>query len=408
MKKYPIITILLFLSIFLCPNKVLSSSGLINRVSGYILLQVEENGEAWYVNPADSQRYYMKDGEAAQQIMRSFGIGILNDDLKKIPIGLLPQGSVDVDNDIDGLINNLEVSLGTDINRMDSDNDGINDGLEIKAGSDPLGHGMLPINKTFTNNLKGKILLQVQAHGEAWYVNPKDGKRYYLSTNYESYQAMRYLSLGITNEDLSKIPIGNLVEVNNDDKNLANLISSDYAKDEVMFFLNKTYRPTMGMVNFVGIASKDDLYIIKISYRTPLEEEDCGITKDGVYFFHNVTNIEDSINEVRNILHMSPIDKDNTNIKDYGRKLSEAEARERIIYYVNETYVPIYKDNFYFVNIKKINSFYKATILKEHLEPGHSGYDEIYMSLDGELILSVPIDINKFLTEYSDFYSSIY
>lgn len=34
---------------------------------------------------------------------------------------------------------------------------------------------------TISNNMKGRILLQVESHGEAWYVNPKDEKRYYMA-----------------------------------------------------------------------------------------------------------------------------------------------------------------------------------------------------------------------------------
>jgi hypothetical protein len=57
---------------------------LIKRLAGQILLQVEHSGEAWYVNPKDEKRYYMASGEKAYDIMRNFGIGITNKDLEKI------------------------------------------------------------------------------------------------------------------------------------------------------------------------------------------------------------------------------------------------------------------------------------------------------------------------------------
>ena len=60
------------------------------------------------------------------------------------------------------------------------------------------------------SNLKGRILLQVEKNGEAWYVNPKDGKRYYLKNGEAAYQIMRFLSLGITNKNLREIPVGRL------------------------------------------------------------------------------------------------------------------------------------------------------------------------------------------------------
>ncbi len=57
------------------------------------------------------------------------------------------------------------------------------------------------------SRLSGKILLQVESKGEAWYVNPSDGQRYYMANGNEAYNIMRNLGLGITNKDLSQIPI---------------------------------------------------------------------------------------------------------------------------------------------------------------------------------------------------------
>ena len=56
-----------------------------------------------------------------------------------------------------------------------------------------------------TTKLKGRILLQVESHGEAWYVNPKDAKRYYLANGSEAYNIMRDLGVGITNANLAKL-----------------------------------------------------------------------------------------------------------------------------------------------------------------------------------------------------------
>ncbi|MDD5015219.1 MAG: serine protease [Atribacterota bacterium] len=130
---------------------------LVNILKGYILLQTESAGEAWYVNPTDGKRYYMKDGATAYQMMRNFSLGITNANLAKIP-------------------------------------------QEGGKNSYP----------SLVNSLKGKILLQVEASGEAWYVNPKNGYRYYMKDGAAAYSLMRFYSLGITNNDLSKIPTGNL------------------------------------------------------------------------------------------------------------------------------------------------------------------------------------------------------
>jgi hypothetical protein len=55
------------------------------------------------------------------------------------------------------------------------------------------------------NRLKGRILLQVQAHGEAWYVDPVKCRRIYMKDGAAAYGIMRFLGLGITNTDLESI-----------------------------------------------------------------------------------------------------------------------------------------------------------------------------------------------------------
>jgi len=51
--------------------------------------------------------------------------------------------------------------------------------------------------------LSGRILLQVQSHGEAWYVNPQDDKRYYLGRPDDAFNLMRSLSLGISEKEFA-------------------------------------------------------------------------------------------------------------------------------------------------------------------------------------------------------------
>ncbi|MDD3285399.1 MAG: hypothetical protein PHG95_02085 [Patescibacteria group bacterium] len=184
-----------------------ASGSLEKRLAGYILLQVEDKGQAWYLNPKNSKRYYLADGAAAYQIMRQTGVGITDDDLRKIPIGVDSRFAGD-DSDGDLLPDGLEVSIGSNPSNSDSDGDGYLDGEELRAGYNPLGAGALSYDFSFAAKQKGKILLQVQKNGEAWYVNPQDGKRYYLGNGDLAFQIMRYLSLGISNQDLSKISVG--------------------------------------------------------------------------------------------------------------------------------------------------------------------------------------------------------
>jgi len=197
--------ILLFL-ITLLTIPSIASAALADDLSGKILLQVEENGEAWYVNPDNSNRYYMGRPSDAFALMREFGLGISTENLNKIPIGLIAQSGADYDKD--GLVDLLENAIGTDFKATDSDHDGYSDKEELANGYNPNGEGEFPANidHNLVNRLKGKILLQVEKNGEAWYVNPENSKRYFLGRPVHAFEIMRGLGLGITNTNLDLIP----------------------------------------------------------------------------------------------------------------------------------------------------------------------------------------------------------
>ncbi len=179
-------------------------------VKGRILLQVEKNGEAWYVTPDTGERFYLKNGEGAYAALRNFGLGITNADIWKIPVANYhAPGDNDFtgDTDKDGFDDNMELALGTDINKADTDGDGYSDSVEYASGNSPFGSTKIPVDSGLVNRLKGKIVLQVEGKGEAWYINPVDGKRYYMPNGEVAYSMMRYMSLGITNANLSTIPV---------------------------------------------------------------------------------------------------------------------------------------------------------------------------------------------------------
>ncbi|MCF7820701.1 MAG: hypothetical protein K9M44_04515 [Candidatus Pacebacteria bacterium] len=183
------------------PN--LSKASLAKNLSGRILLQVEENGEAWYVSPKDNKRYFLGRPEDAFKVMREQGIGISNTDLEKIKISL--DNLSGLDSDGDGLSDNLEIAIGTDPLKIDSDGDSFNDFQELSFNYNPLGSGKLVYNQEFSQAQAGKILLQVEQNGEAWYVSPVNYQRYFLSRPAEAFLVMRNLGLGITNNNLEKI-----------------------------------------------------------------------------------------------------------------------------------------------------------------------------------------------------------
>ncbi len=183
------------------------NESLVKRLAGRILLQTETLGQAWYLDPITSQRYYLADGQSSYEALRKFGLGIKDSDLAKIPVGLESRFTM-TDTDQDGLPDKLEEALSTDPTIADTDNDGFSDGEEIKNGFNPNGTDKLVYSTSLVNRLKGRIVLQTESRGEAWYINPVDGHRYYLANGEAAYQIMRYLSLGITNQNIQKIPVG--------------------------------------------------------------------------------------------------------------------------------------------------------------------------------------------------------
>lgn len=173
------------------------------NLKGKIVLEVEKNGEAWYISPGKMEMFYLGRPQDAFNIMRQQGVGITNDDLTKIPVGFT--SVIGPDSDKDQLADSLEDALGTDKNKPDSDNDAYGDKQEISGNYNPNGAGKTKIDLKFSNAQKGKILLQVENNGEAWYVNPADGKRYFLGRPSDAYAVMRELGLGISNTNFNSL-----------------------------------------------------------------------------------------------------------------------------------------------------------------------------------------------------------
>ena len=185
-------------------DNTLADNTLAQKLTGKILLQVQEKGEAWYVFPADLKRYYLGRPADALNLMKDLGLGITNQDLAKISVAKFDYGNLE-DSDRDGLPDLLENALLTDPQKADSDNDGYNDGVEIYNDYNALGSGKSAIDKKLSKNLSGQILIQIESSGQAWYVNPDNLKRYYLSRPADALNLMRKIGLGITNNDLAKI-----------------------------------------------------------------------------------------------------------------------------------------------------------------------------------------------------------
>ncbi len=118
------------------------------RLSGRILLQVERNGEAWYIYPDNHKKYFLGRPADAFSVMRSLGLGAT--------------------------------------------------------------HEFITSHTIYSDYVLGKILLDVEEHGEAYYINPVDKKAYYLGRPADAWQIMRDLGLGITNVNIRKIGVGEI------------------------------------------------------------------------------------------------------------------------------------------------------------------------------------------------------
>ncbi len=148
-----LIPVLLILTAVL-PTAVSASVADREHLAGRILLQVQSKGEAWYVDPIGLRRYSLGRPADALRVMRELGLGISNADLAGIPV----------------------------------------------AGSGAYG------NVALRARLAGRILLQVQSKGEAWYVDPVTRERYSLGRPTEAFRLLQTKGLGITDADLRAIP----------------------------------------------------------------------------------------------------------------------------------------------------------------------------------------------------------
>lgn len=147
---------ILFLSIiiFLFSPFLVNAESLGSKLSGRILLDVEGNGEAWYVYPENNKRYYLGRPTDAFKVMRELGLGIDEYNFQQIA---------------DSHMKNVDGNLA------------------------------------LARRLSGRIILQVERNGEAWYINPVDLRKYYLGRPADAFAIMRELSLGVTKHSLAQV-----------------------------------------------------------------------------------------------------------------------------------------------------------------------------------------------------------
>ena len=180
-----------------------NNSALLKKLKGQIILKVEDAGQAYYINPRTLTMHYLGRPDDAFKVMVSQGVGIKNADLAKIPVALQYLSGPDTDQD--GLPDDFEAAIGTDKTKKDTDGDGHDDKSELANNYDPLGPGKIAIDTKFANSHKGQIFIEVEHKGESWYVNPSDGRRYFLGRPADAFNIMRRLGLGIANKDFASL-----------------------------------------------------------------------------------------------------------------------------------------------------------------------------------------------------------
>ncbi len=77
--------ILVLIILFLAASPLVQASSLSERLAGRILLDVQNHGEAWYVDPVTLTRIYLGRPEDAWRLMTAHGLGITMNDLASIP-----------------------------------------------------------------------------------------------------------------------------------------------------------------------------------------------------------------------------------------------------------------------------------------------------------------------------------
>ncbi len=187
--KYYFLSIAALLLLVSCTliTSVFAANSLTTRLKGRLLLQVEDRGRIWYVDPVSLQKYEITFANALD-LFQNLSLGITNSDLNHIPIN--PEAVSD---------------------QLDTDHDGYTDKTEVKNGyhpeiaSNPANRGndkVLPY-PALMNRLKGRLLLQVEDRGRIWYVD-MDGTRWEVTWG-NLMNLFRKLALGISNKDLAEV-----------------------------------------------------------------------------------------------------------------------------------------------------------------------------------------------------------
>ncbi len=175
MNKYLFAFGLSFFVLFGANSVYASSDSVADSVLGQIVLQVEENGEAWYIDPSDKTRYYLGRGDGAVRVLSNRRVDISEQDFAK-----------------------------------------------LKSGKD----------KDIIAKYLGRIVSSPDELGRLYYLSPGNNKLYGLSDWSDTYKMMRDVGVGITTKDLNTITVATASKTSPtfDDEYRGGVLPSRYQK----------------------------------------------------------------------------------------------------------------------------------------------------------------------------------
>ncbi|MCU0678928.1 MAG: thrombospondin type 3 repeat-containing protein [Planctomycetes bacterium] len=186
------------------PPSIIAESEFYHRLKGRLIMRAEAAGETYYVDPVRPALHYLRGPADAYRLIRMQGQGITAQDLSAIPCSVYSPSSPDSDDD--GLSDELEAAISTNRQAGDTDQDGFDDKFEIANGYDPLKRDTaLTYNRDLAERLKGRILLMADGRGEAWYVHPAEGQRYFLGQSDYAWVVFNHVAVGVSENDFSSL-----------------------------------------------------------------------------------------------------------------------------------------------------------------------------------------------------------
>ena len=301
MKSRFFILLFIFCFLLLPAVSVLAANNLSTNLRGRILLQVQQRGEAWYVNPVDGKKYYLGQPSDTFQVMKNLSLGISNKDFNK-----------------------------------------------------------LSSNKNQLKKLSGRILLKVEDHGRAAYINPVNLKIYQLNSPTEAFNLLRSLGLGITDANLNKIASGKSLSVKQNNPSVlpknSNSVPPIVIPDQINFCNGQIYdNATQNCI--------DNVVVLKVAPSIPEVSESVA----------NIPNATTSDLKYAVIYVYESADTYNPNWTDAKKSFDKVSAKLESLS-GGKT-----KVDFDFLGEKKINDFCwnPATLLSYELPSGKKVYSSV-------------------------------